>query len=79
MSTNHFAICSHLLFFSSVVRRSTIRSATRWSLPPYAGLYPSDDLAAAKCDAIMDCATDYYINIRPSFMEKDEAKKVRHK
>ncbi|CAM9452571.1 unnamed protein product [Ectocarpus sp. 6 AP-2014] len=40
------------------------------------GLYPSDDLAAAKCDATMDCATDYYINIRPSFMEKDEAKKM---
>ncbi|CAB1115929.1 unnamed protein product [Ectocarpus sp. CCAP 1310/34] len=40
------------------------------------GLNPSDDLAAAKCDAIMDCVTDLHINIRPSFMEKDEAKKM---
>ncbi|CAN0518827.1 unnamed protein product, partial [Scytosiphon promiscuus] len=42
-----------------------------------AGLYPSDDLEAAKCDSVLDCATDFGINIRPSFMEKDQAKKVR--
>lgn len=41
-----------------------------------AGLYPSDALDAAKCDAIMDCAGDFYVNARPSFMEKDETKKV---
>lgn len=41
-----------------------------------AGLYPTDDLAAAKVDAIMDSSTDFGINVRPSFMEKDAAKKV---
>ena len=41
------------------------------------GLYPTDDLAAAKCDAIMDSSTDFSTSLRPSFMEKDEAKKVR--
>ena len=42
-----------------------------------AGLYPSDDLEAAKCDSVLDCATDFGVNIRPSFIEKDQAKKVR--
>ena len=40
------------------------------------GLYPTDDLAAAKIDAIMDCSADLSLNIRPSFMEQDTAKKV---
>nr|WEU39139.1 glutathione S-transferase [Saccharina japonica] len=40
------------------------------------GLYPSDNLEAAKCDAILDSATDFYINIRPAYIEKDQAKKL---
>ncbi|CAM9664742.1 unnamed protein product [Hapterophycus canaliculatus] len=40
------------------------------------GLYPSDPLDAAKCDAILDCATDFGTAARPSFIEKDEAKKL---
>ncbi len=41
-----------------------------------AGLYPTDDLEAAKCDAIMDSSVDFNMAIRPSFKEQDEAKKV---
>lgn len=40
------------------------------------GLYPTDDVAAAKCDAIMDSSTDFSTNMRPSFLEQDAAKKV---
>lgn len=41
-----------------------------------AGLYPTDDLEAARCDAIMDCTTDFYVNLAPSLREEDNAKKV---
>eukprot|EP00903_Cladosiphon_okamuranus_P011629 g10938.t1 len=40
------------------------------------GLYPTDDLTAAKVDAIMDCSTDFGTNMRPSFLEKDMDKKM---
>eukprot|EP00904_Undaria_pinnatifida_P002388 jgi/Undpi1/1214/HiC_scaffold_107.g14128.m1 len=40
------------------------------------GLYSSDDLGAAKCDAIIDCITDFYVNARQCITEKDQAKKV---
>ena len=41
-----------------------------------AGLYPTDGLEAAKCDAIMDSAVDFRAVIRPSYLEQDQAKKV---
>jgi len=41
-----------------------------------AGLYPTDDLEAAKCDAIIDSSVDFGINVLPSMYENDEAKKV---
>jgi len=41
-----------------------------------AGLYPTEDLEAAKCDAIMDSAVDYRTVLLPSYMEQDEVKKV---
>ncbi|WP_411024211.1 hypothetical protein, partial [Salmonella sp. s58408] len=40
------------------------------------GLYPSDDLEAAKCDAVLDSATDFFINLRPAYIENDQAKKL---
>ena len=40
------------------------------------GLYPSDDLEAGKCDAVLESAVDVYINMRPAYQEKDQAKKV---
>ncbi|CAN0112663.1 unnamed protein product [Scytosiphon promiscuus] len=40
------------------------------------GLYPSDSLDAAKCDAVMDCATDFWQHAVPVYMEKNEAKKT---
>lgn len=40
------------------------------------GLYPTDDLEAAKCDAVMACTVDLSMNMRPSFREQDEAKKL---
>ena len=40
------------------------------------GLYPTDDLEAAKCDAVIDSIVDFGMRMRPTFMEKDEAKKV---
>lgn len=43
----------------------------------FIGLYPADDLDAAKCDAVMDCGTDLSGNVRPSMLEKDDEKKVR--
>ena len=48
-----------------------------WSRPTFAGLYPSDDFEAAKCDASLGCVGDFYANVRPSLAEKDQAKKVR--
>lgn len=42
----------------------------------FAGLYPSDNLEAAKCDATIYSVTDFYVNARPCIMEKDQAKKV---
>ena len=41
-----------------------------------AGLYPTDDLEAAKCDAIMDCTVDIRTAVIPSIREQDQAKKV---
>lgn len=40
------------------------------------GLYPTDDLEAAKCDAIMDCTVDLVYKVIPILSGKDEAKKV---
>nr|ABR09273.1 glutathione S-transferase 3 [Laminaria digitata] len=40
------------------------------------GLHPSDDLEAAKCDAVLDAAVDFYINVRPAYTEKDQAKQL---
>lgn len=40
------------------------------------GLYPTDDLSAAKVDAIMDSFTDLGNTMRPSFRERDATKKV---
>ena len=42
------------------------------------GLYPSDDFEAAKCDALMDSATDFVAIVRPYLQEKGEARKVSH-
>lgn len=38
------------------------------------GLYPTDDLEAAKCDAVMDCSPDFMGKVRPSYYEKGEKK-----
>ena len=46
------------------------------ALLAFAGLYPSDDLEAAKCDASMGCVADFYANVKPSITEEDQAKKV---
>ncbi|CAM9289517.1 unnamed protein product [Ascophyllum nodosum] len=40
------------------------------------GLYPTDYLEAAKCDAILCSIGDMWMNIRPVLVEKDEAKKM---
>ena len=51
---------------------------TRDNLGPFnvSGLYPSGDLEAAKCDAAIDLATDFYVNGMPYHKEKDPARKV---
>ncbi|CAM9234419.1 unnamed protein product, partial [Hapterophycus canaliculatus] len=41
------------------------------------GLYPTNPIQAAFCDAAADTLTDIYIPIRNSFEQKDQKKKVR--
>ena len=41
------------------------------------GLYPTDYLEAAKCDAILGSTGDMYMRFSPMYVEKDEARKVR--
>lgn len=43
------------------------------------GLYPTDPMEAAFCDAAADTFTDVYRPMRNSYDEKDEAKKVMQK
>ncbi|CAM9287721.1 unnamed protein product [Ascophyllum nodosum] len=43
------------------------------------GLYPTDDLEAAKCDAFLDSAVDFKANYYPAHIEKDEAKRAEMK
>lgn len=68
---------SNFCFFAVDQRTCCLPAASAAAASAAAsGLYPTDDLAAAKVDAIMDSSTDLGANIRPSFMEKDTAKKV---
>ncbi|CAM9287796.1 unnamed protein product [Ascophyllum nodosum] len=43
------------------------------------GLYPTDDLEAAKCDAFLDFVVDLKVNYYPAHIEKDEAEKAEMK
>ncbi len=68
-STRQRAVCFRHLSFSAAAAAAAAAAAG-------AGLYPTDDLEAAKCDAIIDSAVDFGINVLPSMRESDEAKKV---
>ena len=67
LPTSRFKYCT-VLYYAFLSVRSSLHNA---------GLYPTGELEAAKCDAVLDSVIDIKMNARPVFIEKDEAKKVR--